>query len=195
MKGSYMEDPFDKTANIQLYANNDNTYNATSNNDLAKVANDYIVRERSNYQLRHFVIGQHDTPEMRYRQILLEAKDLIFKIKNAELSLEITKRKIEKLEASDKETDHLKAQQKRLGMSLTLEALEGARRELSYLAELSKEYAYYSPEEIEENQEEYWQKRLTRQAATDRLSLEQGVHTSNLTSMMNAGLVNKEIGQ
>jgi hypothetical protein len=163
--------------------------------ELAKVANDYIVRERSDYQLRHFVIGQHDTPEMRYRQILLEAKDLIFKIKNAELSLEITRRKIDKLEASDKETDHIKAQQRRLGMALTLDALEGAKRELEYLVELSKDYRHYEPDEIEANQAEYWEKRLTRQATTDRMALEQGVNAGNLASMMNAGLVQKELTQ
>jgi hypothetical protein len=163
--------------------------------ELAKVANDYVVRERSDYQLKHFVIGQHDTPEMRYRQILLEAKDLIFKIKNAELSLEITRRKIDKLEASDKETDHIKAQQRRLGMALTLDALEGAKRELDYLVELSKDYRHYEPDEIEANQAEYWEKRLTRQATTDRMSLEQGVNAGNLASMMNAGLVQKELAQ
>jgi hypothetical protein len=163
--------------------------------ELARVANDYVVRERSDYQLRHFVIGQHDTPEMRYRQILLEAKDLIFKIKNAELSLEITRRKIDKLEASDKETDHIKAQQRRLGMALTLDALEGAKRELDYLVELSKDYRHYEPDEIEANQAEYWEKRLTRQATTDRMALEQGVNAGNLASMMNAGLVQKELTQ
>jgi hypothetical protein len=161
--------------------------------ELAKVANDYVVRERSDYQLKHFVVGQHDTPEMRYRQILLEAKDLIFKIKNAELSLEITRRKIDKLEASDKETDHIKAQQRRLGMALTLDALEGAKRELDYLVELSKDYRHYEPDEIEANQAEYWEKRLTRQANTDRMSLEQGISAGNLESLMKAGLVQKQI--
>jgi hypothetical protein len=162
---------------------------------LAKVANDYVVRERSDYQLKHFVIGQHDTPEMRYRQILMEAKDLIFKIKNAEISLEITRRKIDKLQASTDEVKHLKAQQLRLGMAVTLDALEGAKRELDYLVELSKDYRHYEPEEIEANQAEYWEKRLTRQANTDRMSLEQGVNAGNLASMMNAGLVQKELTQ
>lgn len=163
--------------------------------DLAKIANDYIVRERSDYQLRHFVVGQHDTPEMRFRQILLEAKDLIFKIKNAEIEVEITQRKIEKLESSGDAIKHLKAEQLRLGLGLALEALEGARRELRYLAELSKDYRYYSPEEIEANQGEYWEKRLTRQVTTDRMAAENGVSAGNLASMMNAGLVAKELEQ
>jgi hypothetical protein len=161
--------------------------------ELAKAANDYIVRERSDYQLRHFVIGQHDTPEMRYRQILIEAKDLLFKIKNAELQLEINKRKIDKLEASKDEVKHLKAAQLRLGRSVTLDALEGARRELDYLVEMSKDYRHYTPDEIEANQPDYWERRLTRQATTDRMSLEQGISAGNLESLMKAGLIQKQL--
>jgi hypothetical protein len=160
---------------------------------LAQVVTNYTIRERSDYQLRHFVIGQHDTPEMRYRQILIEAKDLLFKIKNAELQLEINKRKIDKLEASKDEVKHLKAAQLRLGVSVTLDALEGARRELDYLVEMSKDYRHYTPDEIEANQPDYWELRLTRQATTDRMALEQGVTAGNLASMMNAGLVQKEL--
>lgn len=132
---------------------------------------------------------------MRYRQILLEAKDLLFKIKNAELQLEINKRKIDKLEASKDEVKHLKAAQLRLGLSMTQGVLESARRELDYLLELSKDYRHYTPDEIEANQEEYWELRLTRQATTDRMALEQGVTAGNLASMMNAGLVQKELTQ
>jgi hypothetical protein len=162
-------------------------------NELAKVANDYIIRERSDYQLRNFVVGQHDTPEMQYRQILLEAKDLLFKIKNAEIELEITKKKIEKLESSSDEVDHLKAKQKRLGMAMTLTVLEGAKRELDYLVELSGNYKHYTPQEIEENQQDYWQKRLTRQANTDRMSLEQGISAGNLESLIKAGMIQEQL--
>ena len=162
-------------------------------NHIAKLANDYIIRERSDYQLKHFVVGQHDTPEMRYRQILMEAKDLLFKIKNAELELEINKRKVEKLESSRDEIKHLKAQQIRLGMAMTETILVATKRELDTLVEMSKDYRHYTPEEIEANQEQYWELRLTRQATTDRMALEQGVSAGNLASMMNAGLVQKEL--
>lgn len=163
--------------------------------DLERAARDYVVRERSDYQLQHFVIGQHDTPEMRYRQILIEAKNLMFKIRNAEIELEMTQLKIDKLESTDNKIKHLRAEQLRLGMNMTLDALEAARRELAYLSELMKEYRYYSPEDIEANQPEYWEKRLTRQASTDRMALEQGISAGNITSMINSGLFNKEITQ
>jgi hypothetical protein len=162
---------------------------------LVKSVSNYIIRERSDYQLKHFVIEQHDTPEMRFRQIIIEAKDMLYKIKQTEISLEISKRQIEKLEASSNEIDHLKAKRKRLDMAITLDVLEGAKQELNYLVELSKDYRHYTSEEIEANQSDYWQKRLTRQANTDRMALEQGINVGNLESMMKAGLIQKELAQ
>jgi hypothetical protein len=130
---------------------------------------------------------------MRYRQIIIEAKKLFFDIKHIEIEVEITNKKIEKLEASDKDTDRLRAEQKKLGLVNTKEALEAAKQELNYLIELSKDYRHYTPDEIEANQENYWELRLTRQATTDRMALEQGINVGNLESMMNAGLVQKEL--
>jgi hypothetical protein len=130
---------------------------------------------------------------MRYRQIIIESKKLFFDIKHIEIEVEITNKKIEKLEASDKDTDRLRAEQKKLGLVNTKEALEAAKQELNYLIELSKDYRHYTPDEIEANQENYWELRLTRQATTDRMALEQGINVGNLESMMNAGLVQKEL--
>lgn len=161
--------------------------------ELSKVAPTYAVRDRSDYQLKHFVIGQHDTPEMRFRQIIIEARELLYKIKNAELGIEIQKQKIDKLESAGDSIKHLKAQQHRLSMAITELALQSAKAELNYLVELSKDYRHYTPDEIEANQPDYWEKRLTRQATTDRVALEQGVNAGNLASMMQAGLVQKEL--
>jgi len=161
--------------------------------ELSKIANDYIVRGRSDYQLRHFVIGQHDTPEMRYRQIIIECKDLLYKIAQAEIELEIGAKKLAKLEESSDEIDKLKVKKRKMQRAMTQSVIEGSKRELAYLIELSKDYRHYSPEEIEANQEDYWEKRLTRQATTDRIALEQGINVGNVASMMQAGLVRKEL--
>jgi len=161
--------------------------------ELSKIANDYIVRGRSDYQLRHFVIGQHDTPEMRYRQIIIECKDLLYKIAQAEIELEIGAKKLAKLEESSDEMDKLKVKKRKMQRAMTQTVIEGSKRELAYLIELSKDYRHYSPEEIEANQEDYWEKRLTRQATTDRIALEQGINVGNVASMMQAGLVRKEL--
>lgn len=164
-------------------------------NSLKKIANDYSMPSRTKYQLEHFVIGQHDTPEMRYRQIILEAKDLLHKINDVNICLEILKKKIEKLEKSDDEIDQLKAKRKRLAMAVTEDALKGAHKEFQFLVEIAQDYRYYSVDEVEANQAEYWDLRLTRQATTDRIALEQGVNVGNLASMMQAGLVQKQLVQ
>lgn len=158
---------------------------------LEKIAQDYIVRERSDYQLRHFVVGQHDTPHMRYRQILMEVKSLVTKIRFAELDVE--KKRIKLARLSDDPLDAIKAEEHRLGITITLDLIEGARRELAFLLELAKEYPQYSPQEIEANQQEYWEARLQRQANIDRMSVEQQVSAGNLTSMLYSGLLHREI--
>jgi hypothetical protein len=156
-----------------------------------KIAKDYVVRERSDYQLLHFVIGQHDTPHMRYRQILLEVKSLVTKIRLAELDVEKQQIKLDVL--TDKPLDQIKAEKIRIGMAITLDALEGARRELAFLLKLAEEYPSYTPQEIEDNQQEYWEARLQRQATLDRMSVEQQVSAGNLMSMLNAGMLNREL--
>lgn len=159
--------------------------------DLEQYARDYVVRERSDYQLRHFVIGQHDTPQMRYRQILLEVKSLVSKIRLAELDVEKNRIKIQRL--TDDPLDQIKAEKLRLGIGVTLDAIEGARRELEFLLDLAKDYPQYTPQDIEDNQEEYWEARLQRQAKIDRMSVQEQISAGNLTSMLFSGLFYKEI--
>jgi hypothetical protein len=160
-------------------------------NQIEKIAKDYVVRERSDYQLLHFVVGQHDTPHMQYRQILLEVKSLITKIRLAELNVEKQQIKLDAL--TDEPLDQIKAEKIRMGIAITLDALEGGRRELAFLLKLAENYPSYTPQEIEDNQQEYWEARLQRQATLDRMSVEQQVSAGNLTSMLNAGMLNREL--
>lgn len=158
-------------------------------------AQSYLVRSRSNYQLRHFVIGQHDTPEMQFRQILIEAKHLYHRITEIELELQMEQLKIDRLEASGDPMKLLKAQKRRLNKNAVEESLITAREELDYLLEMSREYKHYTKEEIEAAQPRYWELRLTRQAELDQKATESGVNVGNLTSMLQAGLLRKEIEQ
>jgi hypothetical protein len=159
--------------------------------DLETIVEDYVIRERSDYQLRHFVIGQHDTPQMQYRQIIIEVKALITKIRFAELDQEKTRIKLSTL--SDSPLDQVKAEKHKLNLVIMSDLIEAARRELAFLLALADEYPQYTPQDIEDNQPEYWEARLQRQATLDRLSVEQQVSAGNLTSMLNAGLLSREI--
>jgi hypothetical protein len=160
---------------------------------IENIAKDYVVRERSDFQLQHFVVNQHDTPEMQYRQILIEIKSLITKIRFAQLNLQKEEIKLERLEKSDDPIDQIKAEEKRLGITITLDVMEGAKRELAFLLNLANQYPQYTPQDIENNQPEYWEKRLQRQATLDRMSVEQHVSAGNLMSMLNAGMLNREL--
>lgn len=157
--------------------------------DLDKYAADTIIPSRSRYQLRQFVIGQHDTPAMQWRQVLIEGQDMAYKIRLAELSLKKTRIEINKLLSTGDPIDAIDAEEKQVGMVLTERTLAGARIELQWLQEIAEEIGPYTFEEIEADQPNYWVKRLQRQADLDVLAVRQGVSAGNLASMLNAGML------
>jgi hypothetical protein len=155
--------------------------------DLVTRSSDYVVQNRSRYTLEHFVIGQHDTPAQRYRQILIEAQRLESDINIVEINLKIARVKIKRLEAKGDEISLLKAEKKRVGMAMTELTLEGARRELAILVELFEQYEEFDQSDIEDDQPDYWAKRLQRQAETDQVSRITGVSTGNIEALLQSG--------
>lgn len=157
--------------------------------ELEKIVDNYAVQERSRYQIEKFVLGQHDTPEMQYRQILIEAQDLYFKILSAENTINKLNFEIEELEKSQNKKDYFKAEDKKIKAAQMKLGLEGAISELNILEDIFKTFPKYTAEDIENNQEEYWAKRLLRQAGLDRMAIEQGIGSGNLSSLINAGII------
>lgn len=157
--------------------------------ELEKYTNNTIIPSRSKFQLRHFVINQHDTPAMQWRQILIEAQDMAYKIRSAELGLQKSRIELDRLLASDDPIDQIDAEQKNLDITLTERVLAGARLELAWLQEIAEEVGPHSFEQIEADQPEYWRKRLQRQADTDVLAAQRGISAGNIQSMLNAGLI------
>lgn len=157
--------------------------------DIQKHIEKTVVPSRTRYQLENFVIGQHDTPQMRWRQIILEAQDLSYKIRSAELSIQKSElEKLRLLETGDA-IDVLDAEQKAMDIEMTRRTLEGAYLELQWLQEIAERNGPYTIDEIEENQQEYWILRLQRQADTDVLSAQKNISPSNIQSMLNAGMI------
>lgn len=148
-----------------------------------------IIPSRSRYQLQHFVIGQHDTKPMQWRQLLLEAQDLIFKIRMAELDVETAEIQIGRLQATGDPLDAVEVERKSVGLTLTRRLIAAARLELAWLQEIAVEVGVFSLDDIEADQEEYWRRRLSRQAELDMLSGRQGIGVGNLQSMLQAGLI------
>ena len=166
--------------------------------NLDRLTDSTIIPSRSRYQIRHFVIGQHDTDPMRWRQVLIEAQDLAYKIRLAEIDCAKKRIEIERLLSSGDPIEALEAEERQLGIVLTERTLEGARMELAWLQEIADEIGAYTFEEIEADQPRYWRLRLDRQASLDKLAATEGVSPGNLASMLNAGLLHRasdELGE
>ena len=69
-----------------------------------------IQQARTNFQLKHFVVGQHDTSEQQYKQVLLELQEIIFTVKQVDLQNEKTKLEIEQLRSTNNPIDEIDAQ-------------------------------------------------------------------------------------
>jgi len=146
-----------------------------------------IQQPRSRYQLINFVIGQHDTPEMRFYQLMLELQDTNHKISVAEIGLKKAAIEIARLLKTGDEIDALDAEEKTLGMEQTRIIMQGALREQAILEDLFNSCEHYTRDEIEHAQPEYWQKRLTRQ--TNLQIMSGGVQWAQLDSLRQIGLL------
>ena len=150
-----------------------------------------IQQPRSRFQLVHFVIGQHDTPEMRFYQLCLELQDMGYKLRMAQLGVRKAEVEIRRLEATGDELDAIEAEEKEVGLEQTRIVMRGAERELAILTDLFDESQKFTRAEIEHAQPEYWEKRLTRQ--TNLQIMSGGVQWAQLDSLRQAGLLD-EVG-
>ena len=152
-----------------------------------------IQQPRSRYQLIHFVIGQHDTPEMRFYQLCLELQDMGYKLRMAQLGVRKAEVEIARLQATGDDLDAIEAEEKQVDLEQTRIVMRGAERELAVLTDLFDESQKFTRDEIEHAQPEYWQKRLTRQT---NLQLMAGhVDAGQLTSLHNAGLLDEVVAE
>ena len=152
-----------------------------------------VQQQRSRYQLVHFVIGQHDTPEMRWYQVCIELQDMGFKLRLARLAVRKAEVEIARLEATGDELDALEAEEKQVGLDQTLIVMRGAEREIAILTDLFDESTHYTRAEIEHAQPEYWKARLTRQPTLQLMA--GGVQCAQLDSLRPAGLLDELIAE
>ena len=152
-----------------------------------------VQQPRSRFQLVHFVIGQHDTPEMRFYQLCLELQDMGYKLRLAHLGVRKADIEIARLLETGDELDALEAEEKQIGLEQTLIVMRGAEREVAILTELFDESTHYTRAEIEHAQPEYWKARLARQ--TNLQLMAGGVQWAQLDSMRQAGLLDELIAE
>jgi hypothetical protein len=128
-----------------------------------------VHQPRSAFQLEKFVLGAHETQEMRYYQCVTEIQSLYYTIKEVSLELKKSEIEIARLRATGDEIDELDAQIKELGIEQTKVVGVGAFRELEVLVNIFNKFPAYTREEIEAAQPEYWNKRLSRQATLEAI--------------------------
>jgi len=152
-----------------------------------------VQQPRSRYQLVHFVIGQHDTPEMRFYQLCIELQDMGYKLRLAQLSVRKTEIEIARLVETGDDLDAIEAEEKQVGLEQTRIVMRGAERELAVLGDLFDDSQKFTRDEIEHAQPEYWKARLTRQ--TNLQLMAGGVQWAQLDSLRQAGLLDELIAE
>jgi len=137
-----------------------------------------IAQPRSDYQLEHFVIGQHDTPARMWVQAVLELQVKFFESERMRLEAELAEAQADLLEAEagavftsfrKARLFRIRASQERLKISQIELGRLGLVREaetlLRLIAALEKDHgAPFTAEEIEAGEAEYWKRRAERQA-------------------------------
>ena len=152
-----------------------------------------IQQSRSRYQLEKFVVGQHDSPEMQYYQLVIEANGTINSIKETELRIEKVKAEADELRETGKKSDSIEAQIKELSIPELETQLIGQRRELAFMQELFSQYENYTREDIELAQPEYWRNRLMRVGEMQMLARQGGVDWAHLQALYQADVLHEAI--
>lgn len=147
-----------------------------------------ISQSRSNFQLERFVLGQHDTPEQRYKQVVLEVQTLVVALQKNILELQKLDIRIAKLNESDDPIDKIDATILTIDKEVAEIGISGGKKELEYLLSLWDSFEHkYTAEEIEVAQEEYWTKRLHRQASLEAIGNGGKVNWSFLDALNQIG--------
>lgn len=149
-----------------------------------------IAQARTRYQIDKFVIGQHDTDEQRYKQVVLEIRNLVGNIKRIYLTVEKTKIHLDELKAKKDPISQIDAELIQLDLEDSEFGLRGALKELQYFLEVWENWEKkYTAEEIENMQPAYWNARLNRQASLEAIGSGGTVAWASLDALHQIGML------
>jgi hypothetical protein len=124
-----------------------------------------IQQPRSDFQLKHFVVGQHDTEPRRWFQCVLQLQLNLQHLRRANVQQRMTRRKISTLRESGNPDDLDEAELLLIDLDAHSLAVVGTIRETQALLAIYRSFPRsYSNAELNAAEEEYWQIRLLRQA-------------------------------
>ena len=147
-----------------------------------------IQQPRSDYQLEHFVVGSHDLPGRQRAQAILELQAKLFAIQRNQL--EQQRIEIEIKQNKSKVADTYEGKLAELEVSrleVNLAELEltriGSLRETEFLLKLLGSLPKYTYEQLQEEEQKYWERRLERQALEDVVQMGR-VSAGNLDAIL-----------
>ena len=140
-----------------------------------------LTRSKTTFEIRHFVIGQHESRYRQWRQIQMEADQKIHALEEAQANVSLAQVDLEELEykvanmlGGDFEVSRnkIRIQQKKNQLKRSEFSMTGCLKELTdYMQIAETEFADFfdkSEEELASKYDEaYWLDRLSRQAQFD----------------------------
>lgn len=141
-----------------------------------------VSQPRSDYQIRKFVVGEHETPERQYLQVVTEIQRKVSSLRRAV----IDRRKKEaqlRTETNEDEKEILQIDLDDMNFAIT-----GAMREFNTLYGIYQGLPQFTAQELQDAEEGYWIRRLIRQSQVDIDSFGQ-VGPGNMDALRQAGIV------
>jgi len=152
-----------------------------------------IQQPRSRYMLEHMTLGEHDTPEMRFYYCVIEIADKLRKYRLAEVTRERMEREMVRFKESGDLDADLDLREKRIEYDFLLGVMAGAERELGDLFDIYESLEHFTREQIDANQQEYWEARMTRQTQMQIMS--GGVQWAQLDALRQVGLLDDLVAE
>ena len=134
--------------------------------DLTDIDFNVYYTGRTFFQLERFVMQEHDLPERRFLQLMMELKSIREGFIHDAIEIEKIKVQIQRLLSTGDEIDKLEAMKKQFNLDHYQAGMNVREDELRHISKLIRQLPkIYTKQEIEAAEERYWEKRLTRQAA------------------------------
>jgi hypothetical protein len=156
--------------------------------DLGKIDFSKYTAGRTSFQLERFVMQEHDLPERKFLQLMMELKSMRDGFIGDVFEIEKMKIEIKRLLAKNDEVDTLEAMKKQYFMRQLEENMIFREREIKTIVRLINSLPkIYTYDEIEAAESRYWECRLTRQAFEDMASAQTGINQGNIRANIQAG--------
>ncbi len=155
--------------------------------DLGAIDFSKYTAGRTSFQLERFVMQEHDLPERKFLQLMMELKSMRDGFIGDCFEIEKLKIEIKRLLATNDEIDNLEACKKQYILRQHEENMIFREREIKTIVRLINSLPkIYTYDEIEAAESVYWEHRLTRQAFEDMVSAQTGINQGNVRANIQA---------